>query len=592
MKTVIKLLKRLVTLAIVVGAGYFGWMYWQERQAAEEEEGLGEVPTQAASVRDITVSVSATGTLRPVRIVQVKSKAAGEILNMPAELGDRVESGALIAQIDTETLDQELAQAQADLESAQVRLDVSERQYNRAQALSEQDLVSMQDLDTSEQNYTTAKGSLLRAQAEIKLREERLDDATVRAPSAGTIISKTVEEGVIIQSSVNSVQGGTTLVEMADLTVLEVRTLVDEIDIGRVKPGLPVEMTVEAYPERAFIGEVIKIEPLAVVQNQVTTFPVLSRVANRDGLLLPGMNADVEVVIHRRNQVIAVPNESVKTMRDAGTVAGLLSIPFDADQLRSGNTMLASREGGAPARGGLANAAFADEARPGEGGRRRARSGDAARRGAPAAGADGAMASNDAPAADVGGSDGSDEAEAEEEDFDFDKMRSMSQDERQKYMEGLSDKQRSQMREQMQARFGNRGGGGAPGATGGAGGGAGGGFRPGGGGSDAGRGGFRPGGGDAGGGARGGRAGNAVSMDAFGIGRAPEPAVVFVMADSQITARQVMMGVQDWEFTEIVSGLQPGDEVVLLPSTSLLMSQQALRDRFSRFSSIPGTSRR
>ena len=105
------------------------------------------------------MSVSATGTLRPVRIVQVKSKAAGEILRMPAELGDRIEAGALIAQIDTETLDQELAQAQADLESAQVRLDVSERQYNRAQALSEQDLVSMQDLDTSEQNYTTSKGS-------------------------------------------------------------------------------------------------------------------------------------------------------------------------------------------------------------------------------------------------------------------------------------------------------------------------------------------------------------------------------------------------------------------------------------------------
>lgn len=522
MKTVIKLLKRGVTLAVVAGVGYFGWMYWQERQAAEEEEGLGEVPTQAAEVRDITVSVSATGTLRPVRIVQVKSKAAGEILRMPAELGDRVGTGALIAQIDTETLDQELAQAQADLESAQVRLDVSERQYDRAQLLSKQDLVSLQDLDTAEENYTTAKGSLLRAQAEIKLREERLDDATVRAPNGGTIISKTVEEGVIIQSSINSVQGGTTLVEMADLTVLEVRTLVDEIDIGRVKPGLPVEMTVEAYPDRSFIGEVMKIEPMAVVQNQVTTFPVLSRVANPEGLLLPGMNANVEVVIHRRKQVIAIPNESVKTMDDAGTVAGLLSIPFDEDQLRFGSTNMAVTDHAPGAGGGLATAAYADE--------------------------------------------------------------------RRKYMEGLSDKQRTQMRGQMASRFGNRGGdngaGGAGGAAGGdhAGSGGAGGGRPSNGGS--GGGGF----GDSGGG--GDRAGNTVSMDAFGIGRAPQPAVVFVMADGKMAPRQVMMGVQDWEFTEIVSGLQPGDEVVLLPSTSLLMSQQALRDRFSRFSSIPGTSRR
>ncbi len=550
MKTVIKALKRVATLAVVAGLGYFGWMYWQERQAAEEEEGLGEVPTQAAEVRDITVSVSATGTLRPVRIVQVKSKAAGEILRMPAELGDRVETGALIAQIDTETLDQELAQAQADLESAQVRLDVAERQYDRAQTLSEQDLVSMQDLDTSEQNYTTAKGSLLRAQAEIKLREERLDDATVRAPNAGTIISKTVEEGVIIQSSINSVQGGTTLVEMADLSVLEVRTLVDEIDIGRVKPGLPVEMTVEAYPERKFLGEVIKIEPQAVVQNQVTTFPVLSRVGNREGLLLPGMNADVEVVIHRRERVIAVPNESVKTMDDAGTVAELLSIAFDEDQLRSGGTMLASGGGDAAAGGVMASAAYADEARPGK--------------------------------------PGDDDSGDADEDFDFDRMQSMSREERREYMDGLSDEQRAKMREQMASRFGNRSGGS---------GGSGGGFRPGGGGSGGpptgGSGGADHGGGGFGGGNAGGdRAGNTVSMDAFGIGRAPQAAVVFVMADEQMEPRQVMMGVQDWEFTEIVSGLHPGDEVVLLPSTSLLMSQQALRDRFSRFSSIPGTSNR
>ncbi len=550
MKTVIKALKRVATLAVVAGLGYFGWMYWQERQAAEEEEGLGEVPTQAAEVRDITVSVSATGTLRPVRIVQVKSKAAGEILRMPAELGDRVETGALIAQIDTETLDQELAQAQADLESAQVRLDVAERQYDRAQTLSEQDLVSMQDLDTSEQNYTTAKGSLLRAQAEIKLREERLDDATVRAPNAGTIISKTVEEGVIIQSSINSVQGGTTLVEMADLSVLEVRTLVDVIDIGRVKPGLPVEMTVEAYPERKFLGEVIKIEPQAVVQNQVTTFPVLSRVGNREGLLLPGMNADVEVVIHRRERVIAVPNESVKTMDDAGTVAELLSIAFDEDQLRSGGTMLASGGGDAAAGGVMASAAYADEARPGK--------------------------------------PGDDDSGDADEDFDFDRMQSMSREERREYMDGLSDEQRAKMREQMASRFGNRSGGS---------GGSGGGFRPGGGGSGGpptgGSGGADHGGGGFGGGNAGGdRAGNTVSMDAFGIGRAPQAAVVFVMADEQMEPRQVMMGVQDWEFTEIVSGLHPGDEVVLLPSTSLLMSQQALRDRFSRFSSIPGTSNR
>ena len=203
----------------------------------------------------------------------------------------------------------------------------------------------------------------------------------------------------------------------------------------------------EAYPDRTFIGEVMKIEPMAVVQNQVTTFPVLSRVANAEGLLLPGMNADVEVVIHRRNQVIAIPNESVKTMDDAGTVAGLLSIPFDEDQLRFGSTNMAANDHAPGAGGVLAGAAYADEARPDARGH-----GD----GADAAGTDAASGKTSEKA----GGDTDDTEDTEEtEDFDFSKMQSMGRDERRKYMEGLSDKQRTQMRAQMASRFGNRDGG-------------------------------------------------------------------------------------------------------------------------------------
>ena len=110
MKKLVNVLKRLVVLAIVAGGAWYGWGYYQAQQAAEEEQSLGEVPTQAAAVRDITVSVSATGTLQPVRIVQVKSKAAGEILHMPVDLGDVVQVGDLIAEVDTEIIGEELAQ--------------------------------------------------------------------------------------------------------------------------------------------------------------------------------------------------------------------------------------------------------------------------------------------------------------------------------------------------------------------------------------------------------------------------------------------------------------------------------------------------
>jgi HlyD family secretion protein len=538
-KSAVKILKRFVTLAIVAGGSYYGWGYYQAQQAAEEEQSMGEVPTRSASVRDITVSVSATGTLQPVRIVQVKSKASGEILEMPVELGDRVEPGDLIAQVDTRTLIEELSQAGADLDSAQIRLSVAERDYERIKELHAEDLVSFRDLDAAEQSYTTAKGSLMRSEADVRIRQERLDDATVTASAAGTIIAKTVEIGTIIQSSTSSVQGGTTLVEMADLSTLEVRTLVDEIDIGQVKAGLPVNITVEAYPSQRFRGQVIKIEPQAVLSQQVTTFPVLTRIDNADGLLLPGMNADVEVIIHRRPQVLTVPNEAVKSMGDAGTVANLLGLPFDRDNISKGPT-------GA---GAVSGEALADPAQVG--------------------------GATEGATAEAG------EGELDDGDIDFSKLRGMDAEEREEYMNGFTEDAQKRFRDSMSARF-SGGGGGRGGGGGAPGGGRSGGGAPGGGG--------RSGGGAPGGGAPdGGGGGNTTGMDAFGIGRTEE-AIVFVMdAEGMMTARQITIGVQDWEFTEVMAGLQDGDEVVILPSTSLLMSQEAMRDRFSRFSRLPGT---
>lgn len=531
MKTFRKILKRVVTLAVLVAVGYFGWMYYESRNAEEEEASIGRIPTQEASVRDITVSVSATGVLRPVRIIQVKSKASGEIMRMTVDLGDKVQAGDLIAQVETRFLEQELNQAQADLENARVRIDVAEKQYERAKQLAEQDLVSRQDLDSAEQNWSGARAQMLRAEADVELSQERLADATVRAPVSGTIISKTVEEGTVIASSTSNVSGGTVLVEISDLSRLEVRTLVDEIDIGRVTPGLPVQSTVEAYPDRTFGGQVVKIEPQAVIDQQVTTFPVLSFIDNADGLLLPGMNADVEVVIHRRPRALTVPNEAVKDMNDAGTVANLLGLPFDQQAMRAeARTLLTGSEGGPGRVGGQAEAAEA------------------------------------------GGEQG--ETELSNEDIDSSKMAGMSREEREEYMAGFTEEAQQRFRDQMRQRFAGAGGGGRPS---GAGGGAAGGGAPGGGGFA----GF-------GGGGSGGDSGGGVGMDSFGIGRAPQASVVFVMDEGQMVARQVMIGVQDWEYTEIVAGLEPGDEVVLLPSTSLLMSQQALRDRFASFGSPLG----
>ena len=129
----------------------------------------------------------------------------------------------------------------------------------------------------------------------------------MRAPVVGTIIEKPVSIGQVIASASTSASGGTTILKMADLAKVRVRALVNESDIGQIRAGLPARVTVDAYPDRPFVGTVEKVEPQAVVQQSVTMFPVLVSLSNEAGLLKPGMNGEVSVEISRRENVLAVP---------------------------------------------------------------------------------------------------------------------------------------------------------------------------------------------------------------------------------------------------------------------------------------------
>ena len=108
----------------------------------------------------------------------------------------------------------------------------------------------------------------------------QLNDVRIRAPAAGTIIQKSVEEGVVIQSASQNVSGGTALFTMANLAEMQVRTLVDETDMGQLASGLEAIVSVEAFPDQSFRGMVDKIEPQATVVQNVTMFPVMTVVCN------------------------------------------------------------------------------------------------------------------------------------------------------------------------------------------------------------------------------------------------------------------------------------------------------------------------
>jgi HlyD family secretion protein len=289
----------------------------------EEQVVYQAVPVET---RDIVVSVQASGAIRPDTTVEVKSKASGEVLQILAETGQLVNRGDMLVRIDPRIPQNNLSQAQAELEVARAQLQNALSQKKRADELFASKSITEQEHETATLAHANARAAVVRSQVALDNARIQLADANVRAPITGTIIEKTVERGTLITSATGNVSGGTILLKMADLELVQVRTLVDETDIGKIQPGLAATVTVDAYPSRPFEGEVLKVEPLAEVQQNVTMFPVLVRIQNRGGLLKPGMNTEVEIHVGRREGVLAVPNAALRTQRDVASAAQVLGL--------------------------------------------------------------------------------------------------------------------------------------------------------------------------------------------------------------------------------------------------------------------------
>ncbi len=276
--------------------------------------------------RSIVVSARASGTVQPDTVVEVKSKASGEILEMRVETGQMVQRGTLLVRVDQRTPRNRLNQTQADLDVAKARLENAQSVRGRSDELFKTQSISTEEHESAVLAVANARAAVVGAQVAFDNSRIAMEDTDVLAPITGTIISKTVERGQVISSPTSDVGGGTVLLKMADLNLVQVRTLVDETDIGKIRPGLRATVTVGAYPNQPFEGEVVKIEPLAETVQNVTMFAVQVRIENRNGLLKPGMNSDVEVHIGQRDSALTVPNAALRTPRDVASAAQVLGI--------------------------------------------------------------------------------------------------------------------------------------------------------------------------------------------------------------------------------------------------------------------------
>lgn len=275
----------------------------------------------------LQLSIEASGVIEAISSIEIKSKASGEVLFLGAEVGDLVEKGAILGQIDQRTPNNILNQAKSDLEASKVRLENAQSQFDRGKELHANASISDKDFEDIEESFAQAKSALVRNEVSFENAKIALDDTIVRSPVRGTVISRPVEVGQVISSPTSAVGGGTVLMTMADLSKVRVRALIDEIDVGKVSIGQIVSIKVAAYRDKEFFGVVKKVEPQARIEQNVTTFPVLIDIENDENLLLLGMNTDVVIEVLNKDVSVSAPTMSLRTRKDIYSAASILNIP-------------------------------------------------------------------------------------------------------------------------------------------------------------------------------------------------------------------------------------------------------------------------
>lgn len=338
--------KILLALAVLAAAGT-GWYWYASRSAGGEAKyRVGKVERGA-----LQAVVVASGTLAAVTTVQVGSQVSGQILEIFADFNTQVKKDQVIARIDPQSFELRVNQTRADVDAAKsavavatnnlaaqraetgrvkINLADAERDFNRKKMLVEKNFISPAELDKAKTVFEATREQLKAveaqigvsqsqvesAQAAVKQREALLKQAQVdlertiiRAPVDGTVILRNVDAG---QTVAASLQAPVLFTIARDLRDMQVEAAIDEADVGRLRVGQTVSFTVDAFPRRNFSGEIKQVRKSPVNVQNVISYTVVISAANPDQSLLPGMTANVRVVVDSRDNVLKVANAALR----------------------------------------------------------------------------------------------------------------------------------------------------------------------------------------------------------------------------------------------------------------------------------------
>jgi len=271
----------------------------------------------------ITQYVEASGTIKPINTIEVGTQVSGTVAKIYVDYNSVVKKGQLLAELDPSLFQANVDQSSAKLRNAkaayskaQSTLNYKKNNYQRYKHLYEKNYVSRDDVELAQSNYLQAKAELDAARAEVSAATATLNNnltnlgySKITSPVDGTVISRAVDVGQTVAASFNT----PTLFEVAkDLTQMQIETSVSEADIGKIKVGQSADYTLDGYQDRIFKGKVTQVRLASTTTNNVVTYTVIISVDNSEGLVIPGMSANVSIIVGEARDVLCVENRALK----------------------------------------------------------------------------------------------------------------------------------------------------------------------------------------------------------------------------------------------------------------------------------------
>jgi HlyD family secretion protein len=319
-------LKKLAIIGAVAVLVLAGGMWWWHSRGGDKLS----FTTSAVKRGDVSATISASGTIEPLEVVDIGAQVEGRISafgtdteGKVVDYGSTVAQGALLAKIDDSVYAADLSvakagllSAEANLEQMNAKLDQAAAEWTRAQDLFTNKLTAQVDYETDKANYEVAKANVsvgnsgvAQAKADLEKAQRNVDFCTINSPVSGVVVDRRVNAG---QTVVASLSAPSLFLIARDLTKMQIWVSVNEADVGRIKPGMPVAFTVDAFPGREFQGAVGKVRLNAQMTQNVVLYTVEINIENPDKLLLPYLTANVRFEVNHETNTLLVPNAALR----------------------------------------------------------------------------------------------------------------------------------------------------------------------------------------------------------------------------------------------------------------------------------------